>query len=189
MIPVISGSSETQNEKVFFEKVYQQYKRLLFSTAIKYATSRTEAEDILQDALEKLLKRIPKLMSLPSCALPTYLVFTVRSVAINYRRHQSYIEKHIEPITPEEEKIYINTKELPQDILEKKEMQQKFAAIWNQVPSEDANLLYRKYILGQSDESLAAIFNCQKDSIRMKLTRAKRKVIILMKGGPTHDET
>lgn len=51
------------------------------------------------------------------------------------------------------------------------------------------NLGCIKYVLGQSDEELAEIFQCRKDNIRMKLTRAKRKAIALMKEDDNSDKT
>ena len=178
---IISG--EASEEYVFFTDLYQRYQRLMYSVAKRYAASENEAEDIMQDAVERLLKRIPKLMELPGCTLPTYLVYTVRSTAVNYKRHQNVIEKHTLPIDYDDGISYEEPSESPQEILEREEQQRQFAAIWDQIPRADAELLYRKYILQESDEKLAEIYHCKKESIRMKLTRAKRKVISLMKGG------
>lgn len=115
--------------------------------------------------------------------LKTYLVYTVRSTAVNFKRHQNVIEKHTLPIDYDDGNTYEEPSESPQEILEREEQQRQFAAIWDQIPRADAELLYRKYILQESDEKLAEIYHCKKESIRMKLTRAKRKVISLMKGG------
>lgn len=60
---IISG--EVSEEYVFFTDLYQRYQRLMYSVAKRYAASENEAEDIMQDAVERLLKRIPKLMELP----------------------------------------------------------------------------------------------------------------------------
>ena len=76
----------------FLHRPIQRYQRLMYSVAKRYAASENEAEDIMQDAVERLLKRIPKLMELPGCTLPTYLVYTVRSTAVNFKRHQNVIE-------------------------------------------------------------------------------------------------
>ena len=178
---IISG--EVSEEYVFFTDLYQRYQRLMYSVAKRYAASENEAEDIMQDAVERLLKRIPKLMELPGCTLPTYLVYTVRSTAVNFKRHQNVIEKHTLPIDYDDGNTYEEPSESPQEILEREEQQRQFAAIWDQIPRADAELLYRKYILQESDEKLAEIYHCKMESIRMKLTRAKRKVISLMKGG------
>lgn len=41
-------------------------------------------------------------------------------------------------------------------------------------------LLERKYILGYENEELGRMLGCRTDSVRMKLTRARRKVLRLM---------
>lgn len=96
-------------------------------------------------------------------------------------------EKHTLPIDYDDGNTYEEPSESPQEILEREEQQRQFAAIWDQIPRADAELLYRKYILQESDEKLAEIYHCKKESIRMKLTRAKRKVISLMKEETIHD--
>ena len=102
---IISG--EVSEEYVFFTDLYQRYQRLMYSVAKRYAASENEAEDIMQDAVERLLKRIPKLMELPGCTLPTYLVYTVRSTAVNFKRHQNVIEKHTLPIDYDDGNTYV----------------------------------------------------------------------------------
>ena len=46
------------DEKRFFEELYQKYKKLMFSQAYHYISNKSDAEDIVQEALEKLLKKI-----------------------------------------------------------------------------------------------------------------------------------
>ena len=183
MIQFVIPNDTQEDEREFFSKLYQRYQRLIYSVAKHYAANEHEAEDMMQDAVERLLQRIPKLMELPSCTLPTYFVYTIRSVAVNYKKHQNVIEKHTRPLDPEDKNTYEYPSDSPQEILEREERQREFAAIWERVPRDDAELLYRKYVLQESDEKLAEIYHCKKESIRMKLTRARRKAIALMKGG------
>lgn len=46
---------------------------------------------------------------------------------------------------------------------------------------EERLLLEQKYVLGWSDNELASMLGIQPQSVRMRLTRAKRKAIQLMK--------
>ncbi len=92
-------------------------------------------------------------MELPGCTLPTYLVYTVRSTAVNFKRHQNVIEKHTLPIDYDDGNTYEEPSESPQEILEREEQQRQFAAIWDQIPRADAELLYRKYILQKATKS------------------------------------
>ena len=52
--------------------------------------------------------------------------------------------------------------------------------IWSNLSEEDQLLLEGKYILGYKDAELADMLGCKKNSIRMKLTRARRRAFQLM---------
>ena len=49
--------------------------------------------------------------------------------------------------------------------------------IWHELPEEDQLLLEGKYIWELSDKELAEDHGCKPDSIRMKLTRARRRAL------------
>ena len=54
---------------------------------------------------------------------------------------------------------------------------------------EDRALLEGKYLLKYGDKELARDFGCQPNSIRMKLTRARRKLMVIMKRSKKDDKT
>lgn len=60
----------------------------------------------------------------------------------------------------------------------------EFGRAWMALPEETRSLLAGKYLLGLSDAELAEQYGCRPDSIRMKLTRARRQALkILREGG------
>lgn len=52
--------------------------------------------------------------------------------------------------------------------------------IWPRLPEDDRVLLEGKYILGYSDQELAEEIGCQANSIRVKLTRARRRALAII---------
>ena len=60
------------------------------------------------------------------------------------------------------------------------EQKDRLMQIWGSLPEEDQLLLEGKYILGYKDAELADMLGCKKNSIRMKLTRARRRAFQLM---------
>lgn len=60
------------------------------------------------------------------------------------------------------------------------EQREQLWKIWRLLPREDRYLLEGKYILGYSDQQLAASLSCKPNSIRMKLTRARRRAMKLL---------
>ena len=62
-------------------------------------------------------------------------------------------------------------------------------AIWPQLSREDQLLLEGKYLLGYSSAQLAQQLGYEPANVRMKLTRARRRALKLMKkGGNGHDQ-
>lgn len=181
--------SESQ-EKDFFESLYHRYKYLMYKTARYYTSNPTELEDIMQDSVERMLRNIHKLMAIPGCTLAAYVVYTVKSVAINLKRHQSVVAEHSTPLDVSEQDTFESPRLSPAEMVERLEHNKQLGALWSKLPEEDQELLYRKYVVEQSDEELAGIFHCKKGSIRMKLTRARRRAMNLAEQEANlHDKT
>ena len=81
------------------QEVYQQNERLMYAIALKYASNTQDCEDIVHDTVEKLCKNIIKIKGLPNSALRAYVVYAVRNTAINFRKHQSTINRHIQQLS------------------------------------------------------------------------------------------
>ena len=178
------------DDRAFMQEVYQQNERLMYAIALKYASNTQDCEDIVHDTVEKLCKNIAKIKELPNSALRAYVVYAVRNTAINFRKHQSTINRHIQQLSDDD---LSNEYDQPESIIERiedlKEKRTSLTKVWMQLTDAEQELLYRKYVLEQTTEELAGIFQCSRDSIRMRLSRARRKSLRLMKGEGTNDET
>ena len=71
----------------------------MYAIALKYASNTQDCEDIVHDTVEKLCKNIIKIKGLPNSALRAYVVYAVRNTAINFRKHQSTINRHIQQLS------------------------------------------------------------------------------------------
>ena len=178
------------DDRAFMQEVYQQNERLMYAIALKYASNTQDCEDIVHDTVEKLCKNIAKIKELPNSALRAYVVYAVRNTAINFRKHQSTINRHIQQLSGDDSNSEYDQ---PESIIERiedlKEKRTSLTKVWMQLTDAEQELLYRKYVLDQTTEELAGIFQCSRDSIRMRLSRARRKSLRLMKGEGTNDET
>ena len=177
------------DDRAFMQEVYQQNERLMYAIALKYASNTQDCEDIVHDTVEKLCKNIAKIKELPNSALRAYVVYAVRNTAINFRKHQSTINRHIQQLSDDD---LSNEYDQPESIIERiedlKEKRTSLTKVWMQLTDAEQELLYRKYVLDQTTKELAGIFQCSRDSIRMRLSRARRKSLRLMKGEGTNDE-
>ena len=178
------------DDRAFMQEVYQQNERLMYAIALKYASNTQDCEDIVHDTVEKLCKNIAKIKELPNSALRAYVVYAVRNTAINFRKHQATINRHIQQLSDDD---LSNEYDQPESIIERiEDLQEKrtsLTKVWMQLTDAEQELLYRKYVLDQTTEELSGIFQCSRDSIRMRLPRARLKSLTLMKGEGTNDET
>ena len=177
------------DDRAFMQEVYQQNERLMYAIALKYASNTQDCEDIVHDTVERLCKNIIKIKGLSNSALRAYVVYAVRNTAINFRKHQATINRHIQQLSDDD---LSNEYDQPESIIERiEDLQEKrtsLTKVWMQLTDAEQELLYRKYVLDQTTEELSGIFQCSRDSIRMRLSRARRKSLRLMKGEGTNDE-
>ena len=192
MISFICAYTDTKSDKDYIVKLYLQYERLMFAVAKHTAQDLPSSwEDIVQDSLAKLIKHIDTLRSMEDQAILAYITITVKNTAINYVRRQSIKQKNftdfleggvddVEPIAPTIEELLIL-----------KEERANLLDIWESLPKEDQVLLRGKYILKSTDQELAEQLGCKPGSIRMKLTRARRRALklLLEKEGSPSDKT
>ena len=169
---------QAHDERTFMDNVVREYTRLMFSTAKKIVSSNDIAEDVVQDSLERLMKHTQKLMSLSQQCLVGYLVITVKNTALGYLNAQRIREKYESEIITEEEMRVFPSSEM---VLIEKENASHFYEIWDSLPEIDRLILESKYDLGKADSEIAKEIGCMPGSVRMKLTRAKRKAMAAFK--------
>lgn len=183
MIGLIYAVIHEPSDREYMLWVYREFKNLMYSTAYKYTSNTDVADDVVQDSIINLIKNISTIRPLKRDILASYIVTTIRNVSINTLKAQTH---HHENTTELTDDILVDA--LPLDaIVMLTEHKTQLEKIWPQLPEEDQFLLEGKYILGYSDQELAKIFNCKTNSIRMKLTRARRKALaLLIKEGVYH---
>ena len=140
-----------------------------------------DVEDLTNDVFIKLIEKTPLIRTLSCHKTAAYVVYTARSVAINFIRHRDVQSKYA---------YFGSDMDLAEDLpdqsdtvldrfIRQDEMDDLNSAILK-LPEKQKDLLYFKYILQMSDESIAKSINITPDSVRQYLTRARRQVRKLM---------
>ena len=170
-----------KEENRFFTDLYQKFKPLMFSQALRYTDDAAAAEDIVHESLSKLLDKYDTLSALNCNALASYIVSTIRSVAINRyrkeRREDAYANTQSEVTTPSAEDVAL------QGIFS-----EPLARAWPLLSEDDRYLLERKYVLGMNADELAKVYSCTPAYVRVKLLRARnraRALLLKFKEGET----
>lgn len=94
------------------------------------------------------------------------------------------IEKHQLSLDGETESQIIT----PLDYVLLSDLKVGLSKVWARLPERDQELLFRKYVFGESTTELANVFHCREDTIRMRLTRARRKAAKLIKEEGIYEE-
>ena len=159
-----------KHEREYMLWLYERYISYLFFAAGKFTDSQPDREDLVHDALLRLMKNVPVLRSLEHKALAGYLYLTVRSVWMDSRSREQPLDD---------------------DILEhlaSRDGDDRYIAKWDietlktKLGARDWFLLHTKYIIGCTDAEISGILDCTPASVRTLLTRARRRAKAILEG-------
>ena len=99
----------------------------------------------------------------------------VRNTSIDHAKHLNVKNEHA-VLLSESSDIASEAPSLDELVI-LKERSSSLHNIWLHLSEDDQLLLYGKYVIDLSDQELARLIGCKPSSIRMKLTRARRKAL------------
>lgn len=180
---IITELAEASDQS-FLLHLYEDNERLMFSTVRSYTDQPEDQQDIVQTALVKLIQKTEKLRSLHGGVLSAYVVITVRNTAIDFLRRQAMeTSRRWEG----DLLLYDEAPPLDQQMMEQ-ELGEAMHHALAQLSETDQRLLTGKYILEESDRELAEALGCTPASIRMKLTRARKRALTYLENGGNRNE-
>ena len=139
-----------KSEQDFILSLYEQYKYIMRKTANEFASGSVSADDLVQEALVKLIEKAPVLMRLEDRALASYVVHTVRNTAIDRQRRRQTDEKHLDPrgLTDETETPPGQTERPFEDDVLRALQADMFRQVFARLPERTQLLLRGKYSPG-----------------------------------------
>ena len=172
---VLFATITDPDDRDFMMDLYKGHYGLVRSAILKVTRDRDCLEDLINDTFLKLIGKISILRTLDCCRLVTYVVYTSRSISINFVRHRAVQNKH----------IYFGLDEdLADEVTDPRETVEDKVVYWEEqedlwgailhLPEKDKDLLYFKYVLEMHDADIADILNISPASVRQYLTRARR---------------
>ena len=185
----IMAMCDNEDSLQFFTELYILYRPIMVRESLKFIDDLSVVEDLIHDAFIKLIEKEDLLRSFSCCTLRTYIVYTIRNTSINFLRKKAAEGRRFVSIDDScEAERAADAVSLPEEVIIMDEKKKEFLRVWDTLPEDTRELLAGKYILRMSDVELAEEFCCSPDSIRMKLTRARRRALEMMKeGGLSYD--
>lgn len=179
-IPLFILAIENDEDRAFFEQLYLDYYKLLYGEAFKILNNHWDTEDVLQITLVKLIDKTPELKKKDRKRLANYIVVAVKNTAINYLRDNK--RGKILSIDDSFDYSYSHDDIRPSEtILIGKEQLQSLIQNWSALDKRSRFVLEGKYILKKNDEELSHALGIKVESVRMILTRARKKAYALIK--------
>lgn len=160
-------------DQVFFRQFYEDYKGFIFFTARKIVSSEEDCEDIVQDAVIRLMKNIPTLRELNDSKTAKYIAVTIKSAFFDREKKK----RHKAVPIPQDYPDLLNSVEKMEGGLD---AQRGTEFLKNALSEREWLLLEGKYIVGYSQEELSSLINCSPDSVRMLLSRTRKKARSIM---------
>ena len=177
MLPIIISTLDNDLDRDFITWLYEEYEPLLFKVAQRFAPTHHDVEEIVQDSLERLIKKFSTIRHMERCILSAYIVSTVRNTSIEFLRKEKRRQARQRNYDDTSWTVEMQPQLALEELLLLAENRRELISAWGELPELDRALLEGKYFLGLSDAELAKQIGCQTSSIRMKLTRARRKAL------------
>lgn len=168
---------QDDDDRQFMEGLYTQYHRLMYAQALQVLRSREAAEDAVSESLIQLIKKIGLLRSLECNKLKAYVVITVKHTAITLL-HRREREQPADDMSFQ----FLPADERTEDrMLEAAGVERIKNAILA-LPPREKDMMLMRYFRDMSDEEIAAATGLKAVSVRVHLSRARKRLAEMLGG-------
>ena len=164
----------SSKDPVLFKVLYERYIFKVFNTCLSFSNNNQEAEDICQDIFLKLLDKIHTFNG--TSKFSTWLYSFTYNHCVNYF-HRNKFNK-FEKITSNIEQMCdeVIAQSSDEDLIQMLKLEKLNEAL-ELIPFEDKQILMLKYHEFKSVKDLMDLHNAGESAIKMRLKRAKEKLL------------
>ena len=158
-----------------FRLLVERYQGRVFSIAHTLIRSRADVEDIAQQVFTKVFFRIRDFDF--RAALITWIYkITINECYNHLRKRQSRRLLCVSEMTEAEARHMENTRSSDPSPQRRAELAQMVSLLLGKVSAEERLLLLMKEVEGYSIEDLSRLFDCNENTVKVKLFRARGKL-------------
>lgn len=164
----------SSKDPLLFKVLYERYIFKVFNTCLSFSNNNQEAEDICQDIFLKLLDKIHTFKG--ASKFSTWLYSFTYNHCVNYF-HRNKVNK-FEKNTSNIEQICneVIAQSSDEDLVQMIKLEKLNEAL-ELIPFEDKQILILKYQEFKSVKDLMDLHNAGESAIKMRLKRAKEKLL------------
>jgi len=164
----------SSKDPILFKVLYERYIFKVYNTCLSFSNNNQEAEDICQDIFLKLLDKIHSFKG--ASKFSTWLYSLTYNHCVNYF-HRNKVKK-LEKITSNIEQMCdeVTAQSNDEELVQMKKLE-KLGKALDLIPFEDKQILILKYQEFKSVKDLMDLHNAGESAIKMRLKRAKEKLL------------
>ena len=178
-MPIVTCVVESLEDHDIIMNFFNKHRTLLYAEAWKYLSVQEDVEDVVYEAIARIIERMNVFRGLVPIQQQQYGKVIVRNLSYVLLKKQARFTTV--PFEDIDNYLLVDEEWLPDSIVLQQMKLEQVRKIWALMPIEDRLLLEQKYVLKWSDKELAERLGIQAQSVRMRLMRTKRKVTQLMK--------
>ena len=181
MFPLCILALLDEDDRAFMEKLYLEYRSLMFQVAYGMLHETNNTKDAINSACASLCKHAPKLKQMACCKQRAYIVTTIENACRDLMRaNAKYVLDDKDEVFHEipDRDVDVEDAVLCIDSVE------RLKRALTRLPARERMALEMKYFEGQDDETIARAIGIKTGSVRMAIPRAREHVRkILEEGG------
>ena len=176
-----------ESDRLFLEMLYDNYNGLMFNQARRYFQNQADIEDVVQQSFIKLFKYLPTIRKLNRNTLAAYIVNAIRSCSMDiYRQRKVEKETNFSDFFEGFEETVVDDFDL-ECLIEKSLSVKQLTNVILQLPEQDQFVLDAKYLQCWSDSEIAEVLGIKANTVRTRLFRAKKRVLLILCRGKNED--
>jgi RNA polymerase sigma-70 factor (ECF subfamily) len=154
------------------EQVYHDYAPRVFNVARRMVSSDTDAEDITQDVLLQVVRKLPTFRG--DAAFPTWLHRVTVNTALSHRRRQATRQDHIRSATGGDQPLEVAGAELPPEgVVQSAETKRLLAQAIEQLPEAYRVVFVLADVEGLPNAEIADRLEMTLPAVKSRLHRAR----------------
>lgn len=163
---------ETETDKGKVEIIYDKYKKLMYYVAYRVTGDKELAEDAVHESFLKIINNIHRIDEPESDRTKSFICVITRNTALNMLRKQS----RETPIGLDISRVGTESKYAEVDTLS------ELASVIMRLPEGQRDVLRLKVEYGMSNREISQILSVSYDTVRARLSRARKLLKEYLKG-------
>ena len=164
----------TSRDPILFKVLYERYALMVYNKCLSFSNNNYEAEDLCQDIFLKLLDKIKTFKG--NSKFSTWLYSFTYNHCVNYYHRNKF--KKYEMNTQHIEQLCEDTSKENLDDDSNQTLQlERLTIVLGLIPRDDKEILISKYQDFKSIKDLMKLHNVGESAIKMRLKRAKEKLL------------